>query len=60
MFLFIEQGIMNPSPVNSTALASNFILLAPDKYFFYFSTFCIYNVNNAGTKYVIIMKQTAF
>ena len=29
-------------------------------YFFNFSTPCIQNVNNTGTKYVIIMKQTAF
>ena len=29
-------------------------------YFFNFSTFCIQNVNNTGTKYVRIMKQTAF
>jgi len=29
-------------------------------YFFYFSTPCIQNVNNTGTKYVRIMKQTAF
>ena len=29
-------------------------------YFFNFSTTCIYNVNKTGTKYVRIMKQTAF
>ena len=29
-------------------------------YFFNFSTSCILNVNNTGTKYVRIMKQTAF
>jgi len=29
-------------------------------YFLNFSTFCIQNVNNIGTKYVRIMKQTAF
>ena len=29
-------------------------------YFSNFSTFCISNVNNTGTKYVRIMKQTAF
>jgi len=29
-------------------------------YFFNFSTPCIQNVNNTGTKYVRIMKQTAF
>jgi len=28
--------------------------------FLNFSTLCIYNVNNTGTKYVRIMKQTAF
>ena len=28
--------------------------------FFYFSTLCILNVNNTGTKYVRIVKQTAF
>ena len=29
-------------------------------YFFNFSTLCIQNVNNTGTKQVRIMKQTAF
>jgi len=29
-------------------------------YFLNFSTLCIQNVNNIGTKYVRIMKQTAF
>jgi len=29
-------------------------------YFFNSSTLCIQNVNNTGTKYVRIMKQTAF
>jgi len=29
-------------------------------YFFNFSTSCIQNVNNTGTKYVRIMKQTTF
>ena len=29
-------------------------------FFFYFSTPCIYNVNNTGTEYVRIMKQTVF
>ena len=33
--------------------------LAPD-FFFNFSTPCIQNVNNTGTKQVSIMKQTAF
>jgi len=35
-------------------------LLAPELFFFNFSTSCIYNVNNTGTKQVRIMKQTAF
>jgi hypothetical protein len=35
-------------------------LLAPELFFFNFSTPYIYNVNNTGTKYVRIMKQTAF
>ena len=35
------------------------ILLTPE-FFFNFSTPCIQNVNNTGTKYVTIMKQTAF
>jgi hypothetical protein len=34
-------------------------LLVPEL-FFYFNTSWIYNVNNTGTKYVRIMKQTAF
>ena len=29
-------------------------------YFFNFSTFCLQNVNNTGTKQLRIMKQTAF
>jgi hypothetical protein len=29
-------------------------------YFFNFSTLCVQNVNNTGTKQVRIMKQTAF
>ena len=29
-------------------------------FFFNFSTFCIENVNNTGTKQVSIMKHTAF
>jgi hypothetical protein len=29
-------------------------------FFLNFSTHCIQNVNNTGTKYVRIMKQTAF
>jgi len=29
-------------------------------YFLHFSTLCIQNVNKTGTKYVRIMKQTAF
>jgi len=29
-------------------------------FLFYFSTLCILNVNNTGTKQVTIMKQTAF
>jgi len=33
--------------------------LAPEL-FFNFSTPCILNVNNTGTKYIRIMKQTAF
>jgi len=34
--------------------------LAPELFFFNFSTLCIENVNNTGTKYVRIMKQTSF
>ena len=33
---------------------------APELFFFNFSTPCIENVNNTGTKRVSIMKQTAF
>ena len=35
-------------------------LLVPELFFFNFSTPCIKNVNNTGTKCVRIMKQTAF
>ena len=38
----------------------NFNLLVPELFFLNFSTLCIYNVNNTGTKQVRIMKQTAF
>ena len=34
--------------------------LAPELFFFNFSTFCIQNVNNTETKQVSIMKQTVF
>jgi hypothetical protein len=34
--------------------------LAPELFFFNFSTPCISNVNNTGTKQVGIMKLTAF
>jgi len=37
-----------------------FNLLAPELFFFNFSTPCIYNVNNTGTKQVRIMKHIAF
>ena len=40
--------------------SSEINLLAPELVFFNFSTPCIQNVNNTGTKYVRIMKQTAF
>jgi hypothetical protein len=43
----------------STRIPKAINLLAPG-FFFNFSTPCIYNVNNIGTKYVRIMKQTAF
>jgi len=39
---------------------NKFNLLAPEFFFFNFSTPCIQNVNKTGTKYVKIMKQTAF
>ena len=35
-------------------------LMAPESFFFNFCTPCILNVNNTGTKYIRIMKQTAF
>ena len=38
----------------------NINLLAPELFFFNFSTPCIQNVNNTGTKQVRIMKQIAF
>ena len=34
-------------------------ILAPELFFLNFSTLCIYNVNNTGSKQVRIMKQTA-
>ena len=42
------------------AIASIINLLALEFFFFNFSTPCIWNVNNAGTKYIRIVKQTAF
>ena len=42
------------------SVSVNINLLAPELFFFNFSTPCILNVNNTGTKYVRIMKQTAF
>jgi len=45
----------------STILVSDQLnLMAPELFFFNFSTPSIYNVNNTGTKYVRFMKQTAF
>ena len=35
-------------------------LLAPELFFFNFSTRCKLNANITGTKYVTVMKQTAF
>jgi len=37
-----------------------FNILAPELFFFNFSTPCILNVNNTGTKYVRIMKKLHF
>jgi hypothetical protein len=37
-----------------------FNFLVPELFFFSFSTSCILNVNNTGTKYVIIMKKLHF
>ena len=39
---------------------SSILTLWRRNYFFNFSTLCIQNVNNTGTKQVSIMKQTAF
>jgi len=49
------KSVMYKNKTNGT-----FNLLAPELFFFNFSTSCILNVNNTGTKYVRIMKQTAF
>ena len=49
-----------PSPSWSSSFLGLLNILAPELFFFNFSTHCIYNVSNTGTKYVIIMKQTAF
>jgi len=51
LFLCYESGLL------SMQVEVN--LLAPELYF-NFSTPCIKNVNNTGTKYVRIMKQTSF
>ena len=47
-------------PLYGSLGVKGFNLLEPELFFFYFSTPCIKNVNNAETKYVRIMKQTAF
>jgi hypothetical protein len=39
---------------------NHFKILEPELFFFNFGTLCTQNVNNTGTKYVRIMKQTAF
>jgi len=49
----------NGEGIESTMGNRYFNLLAPE-FFFNFSTPCILNVNNTGTKYVRFMKQTAF
>ena len=51
------QIIRSATEVTCHSLSVN--LLAPE-FFLNFNTSCILNVNNTGTKYVRIMKQTAF
>jgi hypothetical protein len=46
--------------ITPCVLCHNINLLAPELFFFNFSTLCIQNVKNTGTKQVRIMKQTAF
>jgi hypothetical protein len=53
----VDQNLRAIIFSNAMALSPN--ILAP-KFFFNFSTPCIQNVNNTGTKYVTIMKQTTF
>ena len=50
------------SPQHDICISSHITinLLAPELFFFNFSTPVYKNVNNTGTKYVRIMKQTAF
>ena len=55
--------ILDPKQVRNLSLGAiwNFINpLEPELFVFNFSTPCIQNVNNIGTKQVSIMKQTAF
>ena len=50
----------NGEYISCITLTENIKVLAPELFFFNFSTPCIWNVNYAGTQYIRIMKQTAF
>ena len=60
----LEVSNLSSVPVHSTQTGIISLeilnLLAPELFFFNFSTPCIQNVNNTGTKYGRIMKQSAF
>ena len=46
--------------MNGTVFWKSYLTFWRRNYFLNFSTPCIYNVNRTGTKYIRIMKQTAF
>ena len=58
--IFTRSYLRNYYAVGSQIYTTPSLTFWRRNYYFNFSTPCIWNVNNTGTKYVRIMKQTAF
>jgi hypothetical protein len=56
----VNYSIIFPLKFTTINVFYKYINLLAPELFFNFSTLCIQNVNNTGTKYIRIMKQTAF
>ena len=59
-FISLLHVSTSKPPLSGSIAIHNTLTFWRRNYFFNFSTPCILNVNNPGTKYVRIMKQTAF